>query len=327
MPANLSPAYRAAEEQLRRAVTPEEKLAALEEMLRLIPKHKGTEKLQADIKSRISRLKRRPRKKPAARGPSHHIRREGAGQVALVGPPNGGKSALVARLTHARPEVAAYPFTTREAMPGMMPFEDIAFQLVDLPPICEEHVEPWVYDLIRAADLAWLVLAAESSLEGRELVERLLAEKAIALVPAGTGAPAEPRPGWTYREALMVVTGMDRQGTHEDLKILGQLLEEPWPLHGVSTEGGEGLEELGRRTFEALGVIRVYSKQPGHDADLEQPFTLARGATVGDLARAIHQEIAEKLKFARVWGRSAFDGQKVQGSHVLEEGDVVEIHI
>ncbi|TNF78444.1 MAG: TGS domain-containing protein [Acidobacteria bacterium] len=326
MSANLTPAYRAAEERFRAAITAEEKLAALEEMLREVPKHKGTEKIQADLKSRISKLRRQPKKKTGARGPTHHIPREGAGQVVLVGPPNAGKSALVARLTHASPEVAEYPLSTREATPGMMPFEDVSIQLVDLPPICEEHVEPWVYDSIRTADLVWLVVTAESSLEGLELVDRLLGEKAIALAPVGREGPDEPRPGWLYKPAVLVITGLDRPDAREDLELLDQLVEVPWDESPVSSVSGEGLEELGRRTFEALGVMRVYSKQPGKEPDLEQPFTLPLGSTVGDLARLIHQDLAAKFKFARVWGPSAFDGQKVQTSHVLEEGDVVEIH-
>lgn len=327
MPANLSPAYHEAEDRLRAAVTTEEKIAALEEMLRQVPKHKGTEKIQADIKSRISKLKRQPKKQVASHGPTHHVPREGAGQVVLVGPPNGGKSSLVAHLTHADPVVAEYPLTTREATPGMMPFEDVAIQLVDLPPLNEDHVEFWVYDSIRTADLVWLVVTAEGVLEGLELVERNLAIKAITLLPIGVEDLSEPRPGWCYKEALLVLTGLDRPEAAEDVELLEELLEVPWPRVAISTQTGEGLEELARLTFEALGVIRVYSKQPGKPPDLERPFTLASGSTVGSLARAIHQDLTENFKFARVWGPSAFDGQKVQQGHVLEEGDVVEIHI
>ncbi len=326
MPANLTPDYLQAEARYRAAVTREEKIAALEEMLRTVPKHKGTEKLQADIKSRIAKLKQQPRKKAQTRGPSHRIPREGAGQVVLVGPPNSGKSALVDALTHARPDVAAYPFTTRDATPGMMPFEDVALQLVDLPPVNEEYMEPWVFDLVRGGDLAWVVVAAESSLEGLELVEQLLAAKAIGLFPAGSGGPQEPRPGWVYKRTLLVVTGMDRDEAAEDFAILGQLLEVPWPRVGVSTVTRHGLDELARSSFEALEIIRVYSKEPGKEPDRERPFTLPRGSTVTDLARAIHQVLAENLKSARIWGPSAFDGQSVHGNHVLAEGDIVEIH-
>lgn len=326
MPANLTPAYYEAEKRYRAAVSPEEKIAALEEMLRVMPKHKGTEKLQADLRSRISKLKRQPRKKGATRGPSHRIPKEGAGQIALVGPPNSGKSSLVAALTHAEPEVAPYPLTTREPTPGMMPFQDVAFQLVDLPPVCDEHVESWVWDNIRGADLAWLVLSVRKPLEGLELVERLLAEKALGLVPWSAESPDEPRPGWTYKPTLMVVTGMDRPGARGDLEAFEELVAAGWPKVATSSETREGFDELGRRTFEALGVIRVYSKEPGKDPDLERPFTLPRGATVAALARKIHKDLEQDFRFARIWGESAYDGQRVPDNHVLEEGDVVEIH-
>lgn len=326
MPANLTPAYKEAEARFRSAVTREEKIACLEDMLRVIPKHKGTEKLQAELRSRLSKLKREPTKRGPTRKQSHRIPREGAGQVVLVGCPNSGKSSLVAALTHARPEVASYPLTTREATPGMMPFQDIAFQLVDLPPLCAEHVEPWVYDLVRAGDLVWLVVSIEQPLVGIDLVTDLLGRKAIVLHPAGTGAPTEPRPGWLHKPTLLVVTGIDREGSQADLAALEELLETPWPIVPVSCTAGTGWDELGKRTFEALGIVRIYTKEPRKEADRDRPFTLARGSTVGDLARTIHKDIADGLKFARVWGPSTFDGQSVKAAHVLEEGDVVEIH-
>jgi len=325
MPANLTPAYKAAEARFRSAVTREERIAALEEMLRLLPKHKGTDKLQADLRSRLSKLRKEPKKGPS-RGHGHRIPHEGAGQVVLVGCPNAGKSSLLAALTKATPEVAPYPLTTRDATPGMMPFEDIAFQLVDLPPLCEEHVEPWVYDLVRAADLVWLVASIERPLAGLDLVRAMLGGRGLGLRPAGSPPPADARPGWTYKPALGVITGMDREGAVGDLEALEELLATPWPIVPVSSVTRTGLPELGARTFDALDIIRVYTKEPGSEPDRDQPFTLARGSTVGDLARTIHQDIAEGLRFARVWGKTVFDGQSVGGAHVLEEGDVVEIH-
>jgi len=326
MTTNAGPEYREAEARFRVAVTPQEKLAALEEMLRLVPKHKGTEKLCADLKSRISRLKQEPKGKAGAKGASHKIVREGAGQVVLVGPPNSGKSTLVASLTHARPEVAPYPMTTLKATPGMMPFEDVAFQLVDLPPLCREHVEPWVYDVVRGADLAWLVLSLEDALSGLDDTLDILRSKAIGLLPRGRPEREERRPGWIYLPALMVVTGMDLPGAAADLEVLDELTEGAWPRVPVAPPEGAGLEELARATFEALDIIRVYSKEPGKDADMARPFTLSRGATVADLAGRIHKDIVAELKHARVWGPSAHDGQSVKGGHVLMEGDVVELH-
>jgi ribosome-interacting GTPase 1 len=325
MPANLTPAYREAEARFRGAVTREERIAALEDMLRTIPKHKGTEKLQADIRSRLSKLRREPKQKGPTRGHSHRIPHEGAGQVALVGAPNAGKSSLVGTLTHATPDVADYPMTTRDATPGMMAYEDVAIQLVDLPPLCEEHVEPWVYDVVRGADLTWLVVSIDRPLAGYDTAMQRLEAKAI-LIHAPGSSPPERRPGWHHKPALLVVTGMDRHGAAEDLAALRELLDVPWPLVPVSSRTRIGLDTLSQQTFAALDIIRVYTKEPGKDPDRKRPFTLDRGATVAHLARTIHQDIAEGLKFARVWGPSAFDGQSVGGAHVLEEGDVVEIH-
>lgn len=326
MPANLTPEYREAEKRYREAGSVEEKIACLEEMLRVIPKHKGTDKLQGDIKSRLAKLRRAPRKKGAAHVHSHMVPKEGASQIALVGPPNSGKSSLVATLTHARPEVAEYPFTTREATPGMMPFEDIAFQLVDLPPLSEEFVEAWIYDQIRRSDLVWLVLSSESPLSGLEIVLPLLERKRIRVHPVDEEETEARDLSWSEKPALLVVTGSDRAGAEETLEILDELVETEWHELLVSTVTGAGLDELKRRSFEALEIIRVYTKQPGKPTDRDQPFALHRGETVADLARHIHKDLHDQLRFARIWGAGVFDGQTVQRDHVLSDGDVIEIH-
>jgi len=326
MPANLTPIYREAEARFKAAVTREEKIAALEEMLRVIPKHKGTEHLQADLRSRLSKLRQEPSRKKPGKGPSHRIPREGAGQITLVGAPNSGKSSLVTALTHARPEVAPYAMTTLKATPGMMTFEDVAFQLVDLPPLCHEHVEPWVYDIIRASDLVWIVISSRAPLRGLEVVEDLLSTKAIGLYASGSPQPESPRPGWTYKPAILVVTGMDLPGAQDDLNALSELMELPWPQVEVSAITENGMDTLGPACYKALDIIRIYSKEPRKEPDMTRPFTLPRGSTVEDLAKAIHKEIAQGIKFARVWGTSTFDGQSVHEHHVLEDGDVVEVH-
>lgn len=326
MPANLPPDYHHAEERYRAAKTAEEKIACLEEMLRIMPKHKGTDGLQAQLRARIAKLRRQPEKKGARASFGYNIPREGAGQVALVGPPNTGKSSLVALLTNATPEVAAYPFTTREPTPGMMPFEDVAIQLVDLPPLCEEHVEPWVFDLVRRADLLWIALDALNPIDELALALRVLDGRNVGARPVGTNPAGEDRPNRVSKKALLVVTGLDKAGASEAIEILDEWLERRWPVAAVSCTTGAGLEDLRRRTFEALDVIRVYTKQPGKPPDKSAPFTLDRGATVGDLALRIHKDVLEAMKFARIWGPGVFDGQTVQRDHVLAEGAVVEIH-
>jgi hypothetical protein len=326
MPANLPPDYHAAEKRFRAARTSAEKIEALEEMLRIMPKHKGTDRLQGDLKARIAKLRREPEKKGAKRGFGYAVHREGAGQIALVGPPNTGKSSLVRMLTKARPDVADYPFTTREPVPGMMPFEDIAFQLVDLPAVSEEHVEHWVFDIVRQADMVWIVVDSSEPFGQMEQARRLLEERRIGLYPAGADPPKDERLDYKHKKAVVVVTGMDRPGAGETVEVLEAILEKRWPLMPVSCVTGRGLEDLRLRTFSDMGIMRVYTKQPGRPPDMGQPFTLMRGASVADLAERIHKEVREKLRFARIWGKSAFDGQTVQRDHVLSEGDVVEIH-
>jgi hypothetical protein len=209
----------------------------------------------------------------------------------------------------------------------MMRFEDIAFQLVDLPPVSPEHVEPWVFDLVRHADLAWLVVNGLTAPEDVGAALDLLATRHLRLFAAGS-APADERPAEpdTFRPALVVVTGVDRGEVASSLDAIDELLDRRWPLVGVSTVTGAGLDALRARTFQAFGIIRVYTKQPGKPPDRGAPFTLPRGATVGDLAQRIHKDLLHEMTFARVWGASAFDGQAVQRDHVLAEGDVVELH-
>jgi uncharacterized protein len=326
MPANLTPEYKRAEERFRLAKSPEERLEALEEMLRVIPKHKGTDGLQADLKARISKLRKQPSTKAGKSTFSHMVPPEGAGQVALVGPPNAGKSALVAALTRATPEVADYSFTTREATPGMMRFENVAIQLVDLPALSPQHVESWVFDLIRLADLCWIVVDGRWPIEGLDDTLAILAGRHIGIRPAGEGLAVRDLER-VVRPALLVVTGTDRREVADSLDAVDELLERRWPICGVSTVSRAGLDALPGRTFAALGVIRVYTKQPGKPADPRStPFTLPRGATVGDLAVRIHKDLRANMTFARAWGANLFDGQTVHRDHVLSDGDIVEIH-
>lgn len=325
MPANLTPEYLAAEERFRQATTPQEKLAALEEMLATIPKHKGTEKMQADIKRRISKLTKETQKKKgtAKHKPFYYVEKEGAGQIALVGPPNSGKSQLLARLTNATPEIADYPFTTCVPLPGMMPFENVKIQLVDLPPVAQEFSEPWLFGIIRNADAALLVVDASHNdvLTQTEALLDWLEELNIHLIPP---TAAEQERG---KRALVAATKADLPGAEENAEILRELLGDRLPLLAVSTQTGLNLELLKHQLYTMLGVIRVYTKAPGKPVDRTAPFVLKRGSTVVDAARHVHQDFVHKLKYARIWGSERFAGQMVHREHVLEDGDVVEFHI
>jgi ribosome-interacting GTPase 1 len=300
----------------------------LQKMLSAIPKHKGTEKMQADIKRRISQMKEQQEKKGKKKGPSFRIKPEGAGQIVLIGPPNSGKSAILKALTNAEPEIANYPFTTREPIPGMAPYKDILIQLVDLPPISDEHVENFVFDNIRGADGAILILDFEGEVPAEEyqMITRILEDKRIFLVP-----PDAERPDVQGIESIiptiMLFNKSDVDPDGELQQLVMELLETDLPIIRTSTLNGEGLGTLPQDLFDLLRVIRVYSKQPGKDADMDAPFTLSMGSTVEDLAWVIHKDIAKNFKSARIWGSGKFEGQTVQHDHVLQDKDVVEISV
>ncbi|HXL14961.1 MAG TPA: GTPase [Methylomirabilota bacterium] len=330
MPANLTPQYKEAEQRFRQAASHEEKLETLREMLALLPKHKGTEKIQADLRRRLAKLEEEGASGKRA-GPQRfdpgHVNREGAGQWVLIGSPNAGKSALVRALTHAHPDVAPYPFTTRAPLSGMMPFEDVQMQLVDTPPVAPNHTQPYLANLVHSADGVLLVLDLASD-DVEESVRGLLAllEKA-RIWPQGRPLP----PGAPSFLAVKPVFAIGNKGDLDPDGTFASLARESIPagvpLHVVSAEHGAGLEDLRRALFQALDRIRIYAKEPGKKPDLEKPFVLRRGATVQALALAVHKELAERVTYARIWGGTAlFDGQQVDRDHVLTDRDVVELH-
>ena len=328
MPTNLPPECLEAEQRYRAAKSAEEKVATLEEWLSTIPKHKGTDRLRADLRRRLSKFKAASQThKSTGKQPSaFHIGREGAGQVVLVGPTNVGKSALLAALTNATPEVADYPFTTWTPTPGMMPVEDVQIQLIDTPPLNREAVEPELIDLIRRSDLILLVVDLQTYpieqledtiafLQGHRIVPHHLQER---YVESG---------GLTFIPLLVVVNKNDDESSDDDLEVLRELLGDEWPLLPVSATTGRNLDRLRQAVFERLEIMRIYSKPPGKEPDLSAPFVLKKGSTVAELAGQVHQDFLKNLKSARVWGSAAYDGQMVGRDHVLQDRDVVELRI
>ena len=337
MPANLTPEYKAAEAAFRKARDPKERLDCLREMLRTIPKHKGTDHLQADIKRRIKEFSEEleaPKKGPAHSGPSHVVRPEGAAQIALVGPPNSGKSSLHVRLTGSNAHVAPYPFTTQHPEPGMMSHEDVHFQLVDLPAVSPEHPVPWLATALQTVDACLLVvdLSDSACVEEVQAVHAVLREKRVTLTERwgdtpGSGDAGEEDPFALRLPALMLANKADLiADVDAEVQAFRELTGLRYPALAVSANTGHGLGEIGSWLLAHLGIVRVYTKAPGHPPDKHRPFTLRRGQTVEDVARLVHKDIARSLRYARVWGKSGFGGQQVGREHPLADGDVVELH-
>ncbi|MGA2325330.1 MAG: GTPase [Bryobacteraceae bacterium] len=313
MPANLTPEYLASEREYKSAHTQAEKVAALELMLATLPKHKGTEKLQADLRRRLSQTRKESQKKGGTHAaPFYLIEKEGAGQVALIGPPNAGKSQLVAALTHAQPEVADYPFTTRFPTPGMMLFENVQIQLVDLPAISAEFMEPWIPHVVRNASLGVLLVDVndDAVLDQIEFIEQTLERHRL------------PPP------KLLAGNKLDLPGGMSNFAALQELYGDRYRYAGISAATGAGLDGFARAVFDALDIVRVYTKAPGKKAELDAPFILHRGQTVQDAARLVHKDFAEHLKFARLFHLAGNrEGLMVERTHVVEDQDILEFHI
>lgn len=318
MPANLTPQYMEAEKRFKQAQTVPERIAALEEMMATIPRHKGTEKLQAELKKKMSVLRKEAEAegKKGGKRETFVVEREGARQLALVGAPNSGKSQLLRTVTHATPEVADYPYTTRIPIPGMMVFDNVLLQLIDLPPISPEYTESWVPQVIRNTDAAlWLV-----DLSDDDVLDRL--EETVHFL---TQAHTE----LTKMKVLMVGNKNDAAGASDRAAIVTESFGNTFPMTTISasTASSEEIEQFKRVVYDFLEVVRVYTKAPGKKPDFADPYVVARGSTVLDVAEKVHRDFVDNLKYARIWGEGKTDGIMVPRDFVIAEGDVLELHV
>ena len=327
MPTNLPPEYFEVEERYRAAKSPAEKIALLEELISTIPKHKGTDKLRADLRRRLSKLKEaaETRKGGSRQVSPYHIEREGAGQAAVIGPANVGKSSLVKALTNATPEVADYPYTTHTPLPGMMPIENVQVQLIDTPPLSPEFEDPQLMDLIRRVDLILLVVDLQAN-PIQQFQDSLALLQKHRIIPRHwkDRYPEERR--LTFKPLLVLVNKTDDEPLDEDFAVLwvGRG-EEDCPMVPVSAATGRNLDRLKQAVYERLDIMRIYAKPPGKEPDFSAPFVLKKGSTVEEFAAKVHKDFVKSLKAARVWGSGVYDGQLVGRDHVLHEGDVVEL--
>jgi len=339
MPANLPPEYFEAEKKLRQATTTAEKVGALEDLIATVPKHKGTDKLRADLRRRLSQLRKEATsKKRGGRGDLYVVQKEGAAQITLTGFPNSGKSSILACLTNAKPIIAEYPISTLAPLPGMMSFEDIKIQLVDLPPIGNEATDGWVSGILRYADALLIVvdLTEDADVQAELLIDQLehwniKIPPNPPLVKGGGGGLRQIAEGrnsvGVFKSALVVANKKDLLERDDNFVRLTEKYGNLYQIVAVSAQKKENLEELRRAIFDISGIIRVYSKPPGKEPDLNTPFTIPSGSTVLDLARFIHKDFLFHLKHARVWGSAKFEGQRVEKNYILSDKDIVELNI
>lgn len=328
MAVNAPPQYFRVEQEYRRAQSLQEQVDCLEQMLVLLPKHKASEKVQADLKTRLKEAREQLQVERSApkKSKSYRFPRQGAGTIVVLGGPNGGKSRLLKELTNAQPEVAPYPFSTREPLPGMMSFEDVAVQLVDTPPVTDTAFESYLPNIVRTADAA-LVCFDGSSDDAPEQTLTVFEQfrQRSTVLGESSGFVDDDFSKVQIRSAL-VITRADDPGLADRLAFYDEMQPPSLPRLLVDFDTGTGVEALRSAIYGLLGVMRIYTKVPGKPADRTSPFTLPMGSSVEALAERIHKDVAEKLKFAKVWGSGLHDGQSVGRDHILAEQDVVELH-
>jgi hypothetical protein len=289
-----------------------------------MPKHKGTDHLRADLRKKLSKLREAPAKKHGAHVDIFHVPRSGAGQVVLLGMPNCGKSSIVAALTNAKITVADFPFSTHAPVPGIAKFEDVPIQIVDMPPITVDYLAPGQVGTYRNCDLIGIVIDLAGNIEEQMSVCMDFLESRNLLIDTET--PAVDEHGNSLGRKTFCICTKSDIAQPDALEKLKTSCNRSFEFIEISTETGTGMGELTKKLFELLNIIRVYAKPPGKPPDMTDPFTLPAGSTVMDLARAIHRQLAEKLRFARIWGTGVYDGQNTQRNHVLSDKDIIELH-
>ena len=324
MPTNVPPEYRKAEEAYRASKTADEKLERLEDMIALLPKHKGTEHLYADLKRRVSALKKQLESgdKKSRHGSSVEFDRQGAAQVVLIGPPNSGKSSILKILTKAHPEVGDYPFTTTHMQPGMAVYEDIHIQLVDTPPVTSDFVPRHLLGIVRKADGVLLVadMSVDTTLDDIDAVFEVFSARHISFVRE---KDQENRDSILCR---VIANKMDAPESGSRMELLRQMLGERLDIYPLSSREGEDMLKLPGILFKWLKIVRVYTKVPGQKARRECPHTVFAGQSVSDICELVHKDFFEKLRFARLW-RGNEAPVTVSRNEVVMDGDMIELHI
>jgi small GTP-binding protein len=303
MPANLPPQFFELQRKLNQTKDIQGKIEILQEMLAICPKHKGTERVQEEIKKKIAKLKRTEPKK-IKREEIYFVRKEGAGQVLILGPPNSGKTSLINLLCNTNFKVANYPFTTQLPTPGMLKYENVLIQIVDTPPITRDFKPGWLKNLARQADSILVLTDLENDPENQlKEIEEILNE-------------------WKIEKEKIFFVGnkIDSEKGKENFEKLKKIFD----IFGISTKEKIGIEELKRKIFESLKIIRVYPKEPRKEVDFENPFVLRRGTKLIDFVKEINEEWVERFRGGKLYEKDLKSFKIVGKYYELKDGDIIE---
>ncbi|MFH1358749.1 MAG: GTPase [archaeon] len=299
MPINAHPDYLNAEKRYHEATSDEERLVALQEMVKTAPKHKGGEKLRENLGRRLKKLKQELAKAKKRSSGRKGIKKADM-QAVLVGLTNSGKSSILKSITNAQPKIASYGFTTKEPEVGTLHHQNCNIQIIDLPPIASEKFDK---SLVNSADT--LLIIVEKIDEIKYILDSIkrLNNKA---------------------EKIIVFNKIDLHDANARRKISENLKSKKYNFVLVSTITNEGLEELKQKILESFKIIRIYTRQPGKKHD-EVPVILPPKSTLEEVAEKLLHGYSKKVKFAKIWGPSAkFQGQQIGLKHVVKDKDVVE---
>jgi ribosome-interacting GTPase 1 len=208
----------------------------------------------------------------------------------------------------------------------MLEYENIQIQLLDTPPLAAGSTLPILApNLVRADALLVVIGMSEDPLLQMETITSELGEMRISI---GSRRSDEEQEEVRYpKKALVIASKIDLDEGISNYSVLSELLEGELPIIAVSAVKGTGLEELKQELFRMLDIIRVYTKTPGQKPDMSDPIVLPKGSTLEDAAIEVHKDFKAKLKFARIWGSGKHDGVRVKRDHVLQDGDIIELHM